>query len=184
MFSKNGPWFINRHFLFVKRWEPNFVAVEAKKTFSAVWVRLPQLPTKFYDGALLKKIGNSIGTLQIIDACTSATLRERYARLCIQVLLEEPVTTCILIGSHLQQIIYEGEGFLCKNYGRLGHIQSRCPHQEKEGHHRKEPIKDDTISQQNDNQITEEWQTVPFVKKKRSNSKKQASIDHTVIPEP
>lgn len=27
--KKNGPWFINGYYLFVKRWQPNFVAAEA-----------------------------------------------------------------------------------------------------------------------------------------------------------
>lgn len=86
--------------------------------------------TEFYDGALLeKKIGNSFGMLLKVDACTTATLRGRYVGLCIQVTLEEPITTIILIGSHLQQIIYHGEGFLYKNCGRLGHTQTRYPHQ-------------------------------------------------------
>lgn len=83
----NGPWFVNGHFLSVKKWEPNFVAAKAKQTYAAVWVRLPQLPTEYYDGNLLKRIGNSLGTLLKIDACTSSTLRGRYARLCIQVSL-------------------------------------------------------------------------------------------------
>lgn len=153
---KNGPWFVSGHFLSVERQEPNFVAAEAKQTVSAIWVRLPHLPTQFYDEALLKRIGNSIGSLLKIDACTSATLRGRYARLCIQVPLEEPVTTRILISSYLQQIIYEGEGFLCKKCGRLGHIQSRCLHQDMEGHHQKESTKDGANSQHNSNQLPEE----------------------------
>lgn len=55
---RNGPWFVNGHFLSVIKWQPNFVAGKAQQTYAAVWVRLPQLPTKYYDGALLKRIGN------------------------------------------------------------------------------------------------------------------------------
>nr|XP_016504800.1 PREDICTED: uncharacterized protein LOC107822750 [Nicotiana tabacum] len=131
---QNRPWFVNGHFLSIKHWEPNFVVADAQQTISAVWVRLPQLPTEFYDESLLRKIWNSIGSLLKINACMSTTLRGRYARLCIQVPLEEPVTTRKLIGSHLQQIIYEGEGFLCKLCGRLGHTRSRYPYQEIKGH--------------------------------------------------
>ena len=82
--------------------------------------------TEFYDGPILNKIGNSIGKLLKIDTCTSATLRGRYARLCVQIPLEEPVTKKIQIGYHIQNIIHEGEGFLCKNCGRLGHTQGGC----------------------------------------------------------
>lgn len=51
-----GPWFINGHFLSITRWKPNFVATQEKVTNSAVWIRLPQLPTKFYDGKILEKL--------------------------------------------------------------------------------------------------------------------------------
>ncbi|KAK6791468.1 hypothetical protein RDI58_010549 [Solanum bulbocastanum] len=44
----NGPWFINGLFLSIKRWQPNFVASSAKETYSAIWLRLPELPTEYY----------------------------------------------------------------------------------------------------------------------------------------
>lgn len=37
-----GPWFISGHFLAIRQWQPCF-------SFTALWVRLPELPTKFYD---------------------------------------------------------------------------------------------------------------------------------------
>lgn len=43
------PWFVNKFFLSVKNWHPNFVALEAKETSSKIWVHLLELPTKFYD---------------------------------------------------------------------------------------------------------------------------------------
>lgn len=90
-----------------------FTGIE-KHINTAVWVRLPQLPTEFYDEIILQKIGNSIGKLLKVDACTSATLRGRYARLCVELPLENPVQPCILIGSHPQQLSYEGKRFLQK----------------------------------------------------------------------
>lgn len=77
-----GLWFINENFLSVQKWESNFVASEPNPLNTAIWVRLPHLPTEFYDGVVLRKIGNIIGRLLRVDACTSATLRGRYARLC------------------------------------------------------------------------------------------------------
>lgn len=77
----DGPWFILNHFLYVHQWEPKFMASETKLTYSAIWLRLPELPTEFYDFEILKKLGNKIGKLLNIDACTSETTRGRYARL-------------------------------------------------------------------------------------------------------
>ncbi|XP_070004512.1 uncharacterized protein [Nicotiana sylvestris] len=119
-----GPWFVNDHFLPVQRWEPNFVANESNPIFSVVWVRLPQLPTEFYDGIILEKIRNKIGRLLKIDACTSSTLRGRYARLCVEIPMEHPVKSFIYIESHKQNILYEGERFLCKNCGRQQIVMS------------------------------------------------------------
>lgn len=88
-----------------------------------VWIRLPQLPTKFYDYTILQKIGNKIEKLFRIDACTSSTLRGRYARLCVEVPMNVLVKPFIYIGNYKQQIHYEGENFLCNYCGRLGHNQ-------------------------------------------------------------
>lgn len=46
--------------LSIKRWKSNFIPEKEKVTYSVVWVRLPQLPTEFYDSQLFKKIGNAI----------------------------------------------------------------------------------------------------------------------------
>nr|XP_016475195.1 PREDICTED: uncharacterized protein LOC107796885 [Nicotiana tabacum] len=122
----HGPWFINGHYLSITKWRPNFVANKEKLTVSVVWIRLPQLPTEFYDGKLLEKIGNAIGRLLKIDVCTSTTVRGHYARLCVELPLETPVQPYIYIGQHKQYIHCKGEKFLCKNCGRLGHIQTQC----------------------------------------------------------
>lgn len=84
------------------------------------------MPTEFYDLGILECMGKMLGTLVKVDACTSSTLRGRYARVCVQIPLEMPLLTSILIRDHLQQIQYEGEGFLCKVCGCLGHTTIRC----------------------------------------------------------
>lgn len=64
----NWPWFINRFFLSIQKWIPNFMPNTAISNTSAVWVRLLQLPTQFYDSIILQKIENSIGTFLKVDA--------------------------------------------------------------------------------------------------------------------
>lgn len=75
--------------------------------YSVVWVRLPHLPTEFYDAILLKNIGNTIGNLLKVDAFTSSTLRGCYARLCVQIQMDELKLSSIQIGIHRQEIQYE-----------------------------------------------------------------------------
>ncbi|XP_019253973.1 PREDICTED: uncharacterized protein LOC109232674 [Nicotiana attenuata] len=123
---QDGPWFISNHFLSVRQWEPKFMASETKITYSAIWLRLPELPTEFYDLQILKKLGNKIGKLLTVDTCTSTTTRGRYARLCIEVPLDQPFKTHLFISSHKQTILYEGLNMLYINCGRLGHNQRAC----------------------------------------------------------
>ncbi|XP_019224117.1 PREDICTED: uncharacterized protein At4g02000-like [Nicotiana attenuata] len=132
---QKGPWFLSGNFLSVRRWEPKFVPQEATLSFTAIWVRLPQLPTEFYDKEILVKVGRKLGKLLKIDTCTSATLRGRYARICIQVPLEKPVATSVTIGDHKQLVLYEGENVLCTGCGRIGHTLKGCTHRQSQYQH-------------------------------------------------
>ncbi|XP_019255157.1 PREDICTED: uncharacterized protein LOC109233748 [Nicotiana attenuata] len=116
-----GPSFISGNFLSVRKWKPKFIPQEATLTSTAIWIRLPQLPTEFYDKVILEKVGRKLGKLLKIGQCTSSTLRGRYARICIQVPLETPMETTVIIGDHKQAVVYEGEGTLCTSCGRIGH---------------------------------------------------------------
>ncbi|XP_070006154.1 uncharacterized protein [Nicotiana sylvestris] len=94
-------------------------------------------------------------------------LRERYARLCIEMQLEEPVQPCISIGNYKQQIIYEGEHILCKACGRLGHTTQHCSYT------KLTPISRDVEHNMvTSTTSTNHWQMVAFHKR----SKTQASI--------
>lgn len=75
----------------------------------------------------MERVGEKLGTLLKIDACTSATLRGRYARICVQVATDKSVKKLVTIGTHHQRIIYEGEGILCTICGRVGHTNRSCP---------------------------------------------------------
>lgn len=118
---QGGPWFVADSFLSVRKWEPSFVPSMSKINSTAIWVRLPHLSTELYDPIILHGIAFKIGTLLKVNACTSATLRGRYAKICIQIPLNMPVTPSITINHHEQQLLYKGVGFLCKNCRRLGH---------------------------------------------------------------
>lgn len=122
-----GPQFVAGNSISVKQWEPNFVSHSFTVTHAAIWARLPNLPTKVYDGQILERVGKLLGTLLKADACTSATLRGRYARICVQVPIECPLQHKVTIGSHKQKIVYEGEGILCTKRGKIGHINGRYP---------------------------------------------------------
>ncbi|KAF3677206.1 hypothetical protein FXO38_03913 [Capsicum annuum] len=176
----NVPWFVYGHYLSIQRWEPNFIPAQAIINSSAIWIRLPHSPIKYYDSILLQKVGNS------------TTLRGRYARLCIQIPFDISMPNWIQIGCHRQQIIYEAEGLLSKNCGHLGHTIKECLF--------KTPNKDFSVKTSSIEHIQEasnftektmnpkstmqEWQTVQFPKKKKHPTVNQDLAKQVVIMVP
>ncbi|KAM3361105.1 hypothetical protein P3S68_015959 [Capsicum galapagoense] len=106
--------------------ESKFGSLRSQKHYSAIWIRLPKLRTEYYDHQILSKIGSKIEKLIKTDICSSATLRERYARIYVEVFLGIPVKTHVLIGNLRQQIVYEGADILCNTCGVIGHTKSMC----------------------------------------------------------
>ena len=93
-----GPWFIGEHFLSIRPGEPNFHPELANVNLVAVWVRLNALPIEYYNSEALLHIGRSIGHVLMIDSHTATETRGRFARICIQVGVDKPLVTTVLIG--------------------------------------------------------------------------------------
>lgn len=124
-----GPWFVAGHFLSIRKWEPNFILATSKLAITIVWIILPPLPTKFYDTTILEQVGNRVGKILKIDTYTPSTIRGRYGRIRVQVPLDIPVKTKVIIGTHNQELVYEGEGILCTGCGRISHTMRSCKFQ-------------------------------------------------------
>ena len=101
---KGGCWFIGQHFLAIRQWEPKFQASSATLSFVVVWIRLPELPSEFYEHNALLKIGRAIGPILHIDANTANRARGCFARLCVQVNLDKPFVRSIYMGRPKQSI--------------------------------------------------------------------------------
>ena len=67
MVFKKGPWFIGEHFLSIRRWVANCKPLEALVSSMAIWVRLNELPIEYYDAAMLRQIGQGLGTVLRVD---------------------------------------------------------------------------------------------------------------------
>ena len=124
---KGGLWFVGQQFLAIRKWEPEFKAEEASLSSVAVWIRLLGLPIEFYEPTILKKIGRAIGPVLRIDSYTANGVRGRFARLCVQVNIEQPLINTVKIGKMVQLVQYEGINMLCFACGRLGHRKENCP---------------------------------------------------------
>nr|POF11041.1 uncharacterized protein CFP56_13557 [Quercus suber] len=124
---KKGPWFIGEHFLFIRPWEPNFHLTTANVSSIAIWIRLNELPIEYYHAEALHQIGKMIGNVLRVDTHTASEMRGRFARLCVQVDVNKPLATSILIDKFEQPICYEGIHKLCFVCGRMGLTQEFRP---------------------------------------------------------
>ena len=125
---RKGPWFIGGHFLSIRPWEPNFHPATANVSSVAVWIRLNELPIEYYNARALHQIGKSIGNVLRIDAHTATESRGKFARICVQIDINKPLVTAILIGKFEQPVSYEGIQKLCFGCGRVGHQKNQCPY--------------------------------------------------------
>ena len=94
----------------------------------AVWIRLNELPIKYYNAKALHQIGKSIGNVLRIDMHTTTETKGKFARICVQIDVNKPLVMAILIRKFEQPIYYEGIQKLCFGCGRVGHQKNHCPY--------------------------------------------------------
>ena len=124
---KGGPWFIGEHFLLLRPWVPNFRASEASVSSIAVWVRLPELSVEYYHKDSLFQIGSGLGLVLRVDFNKAAGTWGKFARLCIQIDIDKPLTRTVRVGKTRLAVIYEGVSLLCFHCGKIGHRREWCP---------------------------------------------------------
>ena len=123
---KKGSWFIGEYFLSIRPWELDFHPVLANVTSIVVWIRLKEFPIEYYNPEAFLHIGKSIGKVLRVDSHTAMETRGRYARMCVQVNVDKPLATAVLIGKFEQPIYYDGLQRLTFSCGRIGHRKENC----------------------------------------------------------
>ncbi|KAK9024447.1 hypothetical protein V6N11_004609 [Hibiscus sabdariffa] len=105
---------------------PDFTTSQPFPSKVVAWIRLPNLPVTFYKQSLISAIGESIGKVFRIDYRTESGCRGRFVRMEIEIDLQKPLTSKILINGQTQLIEYESLPLVCFSCGRYGHSSDSC----------------------------------------------------------
>lgn len=90
------------------------------------WVRIPRLPIELYNDVFLERIGMTTGTFLKVDKLTSIHSRGKFARICVELDLDKPLTPFIILRGHKIPIEYEGLHSICFKCGKYGHKREQC----------------------------------------------------------
>nr|KYP37853.1 Transposon TX1 uncharacterized [Cajanus cajan] len=123
-----GPWMLFDHYLIVRPWSPEFVASATKVDSTIVWIRFPGFGVMFYDESVLLTIASAIGKPVKVELNTLNMTRGRFARVCVEINLEEPVVGRFFLNGVWYNVEYEGLHLLCSSCGCYGHVLRNCPH--------------------------------------------------------
>ncbi|KAG8368960.1 hypothetical protein BUALT_Bualt15G0100600 [Buddleja alternifolia] len=132
-----GPWMVYNYYLGVRKWTPEFRASTDKTLTAITWARVPEVPVEYLKPDILYCIAKSIGILIKVDHNSFSALREKYARVCVQVDLDKPLKSLVGINGKKYNIEYENLPIICFECGRFGHRSPTCPTRSQEKSQRK-----------------------------------------------
>lgn len=95
------------YYLAVNKWKPNFRPSQAKLLRMFVWVQFPEFPIEYYDMPILRRINSQIRVPIKIDMYTGALTRAKYAKVCVEVNIDQSLITQVHLEDFNQSIIYE-----------------------------------------------------------------------------
>lgn len=123
----DGPWKIFDNYLVTQRWVPEFRPRTAKLSKMAVWIRLPELPMEYFRDDIIKSILEDVGKPLKIDRTTATRVKGRFARAAVEVDLNKPLVSEVVVLNSAQPIEYEGLHVVCFECGVVGHRDQDCP---------------------------------------------------------
>lgn len=126
----SGRWSYGKHCLTLSKWKLGFDPSADLLRQVSVWIKLPSLPLEFQDDTIFRWIINSFGQFVVVDNVTMQKFRLLYARLCVNVAINNPLPNYIALkskwGKWTQTIVYENASLYCQKCGKHGHVIVDC----------------------------------------------------------
>jgi len=122
-----GPWRVLGSILMVQAWSPEFNPLRDVIETTPVWVRVANLPVTFYHNEILLGIAAGLGKPIKVDLTTLRKERGRFARVCVEVNLKNPLKGTLVVNGERYFVSYEGLQTICSLCGIYGHTVNNCP---------------------------------------------------------
>ncbi|CAI0389519.1 unnamed protein product [Linum tenue] len=118
-----GPYIIAGKFLAIQLWTPGFNPFSSRISTLLTWVRFTHLPTEYYRDEILFTLASCMGRPVRIDRQTALVTRGCYARVCVEIKLDEPLVPKVWVANAWRLVEYEGIHAVCGECGRAGHLK-------------------------------------------------------------
>lgn len=110
----------------MSQWSPDFNSSIAKVDKTLVWIWIPGMNLVYYDESLLLAMASVVGRPIKVDENTLRVERGRFARVCLEINLNQPVVGKIWVRDNWYKIEYEGLHVICSICGCYGHVSRNC----------------------------------------------------------
>lgn len=125
-----GPWTVAGRILQLSPWSESFQPAFERLSVAAVWIQLYHLPMELWKGEILEMIASQFGRVIKIDEHTIDRSRAKFARVCIELDLEQPLQqgTWVKYGGYsvFTLVLYEKLPVFCYKCGKVGHGEAKC----------------------------------------------------------
>ncbi|KAJ0967939.1 hypothetical protein J5N97_024856 [Dioscorea zingiberensis] len=125
-----GPWSVNGMSIHLIKWRPNFQLAFEELSTATIWILLHNLPSEYWDMEALEIVASNFGTMKKADQTTLITNRGKFARVCIELDLSQPLKRGGWVrstrGDKFVTVEYEKLPIFCFKCGIIGHYLQAC----------------------------------------------------------
>lgn len=86
---EEGTWMFGDQLMFVQKWTKNLSIVTGKIKKVGVWVKIYDIPLEFWSEKGFSYIASGLGHLLYLDSVTTDGTRLEFARICIEMEVDE-----------------------------------------------------------------------------------------------